>query len=48
MMGRRQLEEVFFKGLMMAATAVVMGALVAFIALSILQPIYEFGTSINK
>jgi MSHA biogenesis protein MshG len=27
---------------------VVMGALVAFIALSILQPIYEFGTSINK
>jgi phosphate transport system permease protein len=28
MMGRRQFEEVFFKGLMMAATAVVMGALV--------------------
>jgi type II secretory pathway component PulF len=27
---------------------VVMGALVAFIALSILLPIYEFGTSINK
>jgi type II secretory pathway component PulF len=25
-----------------------MGALVAFIAMSILLPIYEFGTSINK